>query len=188
MSLTNATIVQASSQTQYRHKGGRMLPLIDVGKANALVEKATTSPPVTPRRPSVASRSTLTLVEFRGGRGELHPQRVQSVRPTSLDRVGRTPTQARPRVHRRAASVPVPLSASVAPPRPLSDGPMGWTYTPLAARSGTLECFLPPTHYSQKKRGVKWLIERAEKVKGFFRRGREYLRSKRGSRVKSDSL
>ncbi|KAK7179255.1 hypothetical protein PSPO01_14697 [Paraphaeosphaeria sporulosa] len=145
-----------------RRKSRNILPLINVMIANEFVEEtlsATTPPPqgsfISPYalndyRFPVASGSTLT-----------RPQPVRSITPWSIpilsvngllpasaSRVYRKPVAIRPG-HRRVVSLPADITG---PPRPLTDGPLGYTYTPTASRfSEQLEFFLPLEQYIHHK-------------------------------------
>ncbi|KAF2446991.1 hypothetical protein P171DRAFT_429940 [Karstenula rhodostoma CBS 690.94] len=147
--------LRARKAARSRSKSRQIHPTINVTVANELVETTPsvfTAPPqgshLSPTgmhdyRFPIASSSTLTS---RQPKQSITPPsipvlRVNGPRPASSGRISRTPA-APHRSHRRVVSVPVGRL------RPLSDGPLGYTYTPVASRpSESLEFFLPPEHF-----------------------------------------
>jgi hypothetical protein len=151
-----SSTMRAQKVARARNKNRQMLPT-SVTKGNELVEKLPSfntvpshggclGPPVlnknnssmasgsmpTPRQPTRSfTPPSIPVNRFDGPRTSL------------AGRVVKIPTLAN-RSHRRVVSVPA------ARPRPLSDGPGGYTYTSVAYRPReSLESFLPPEHYSR---------------------------------------
>lgn len=150
--------LRARKETRSRSKSRNMLPKINVTMANELFGKtpsAVTGPlqagHLSPHIMSnysfpMASVSTVTSRQL--ARFITPPSipvlRINGPRPVSSSRISRE-TTAPHRSHRRAVSLPIHM---MGPPRPLTDGPMGYTYTPVASRSSeSLDFFLPPEHY-----------------------------------------
>lgn len=80
---------------------------------------------------------------------------VSSSHHTSSCGIARTTMQSRHRIHRQVGA------ASICRPRPLSDGPMGWTYTPVTSRPlQSFESFLPIQHYAHPNTSALSLLLR----------------------------
>ncbi|KAF9738274.1 hypothetical protein PMIN01_03557 [Paraphaeosphaeria minitans] len=150
--------LRAGDAARSRSKSQNMLPTINITIANEFVEETlsviTTSSQVGHINPYLIQNhhspmaSAYTLTAHQSARSITPPSipilRVNGQRPASSGSVSRKPSALRPG-HRRVVSLPADM---IRPPRPLTDGPMGYTYTPTASRfSEKLEFFLPPEYY-----------------------------------------
>jgi hypothetical protein len=152
----------ARPQSKDQSTSRNMLPEINVMLANEFVEETLTAisvplqnrflgPPAVYNYPSPTVSSYTLNPNQRTG--SITPPsvpvlRVDNSRPASYSRTSRNAAGKRP-AHRRVVSLPADM---MGPLRPLTDGPMGYTYTPTATRfSERLESFIPPEHYARRK-------------------------------------
>lgn len=154
--------LRAEGATRSRSKRRFMLPEINVTLANEFVEETLSAmsaplqksfliPPamhhcpllVVPGSASVLSQRTRSITP-----PSVPVLRVNNRRPASSGRSYRNAAAQRPK-HRRNVSLPADM---MGPLRPLTDGPMGYTYTPTASRSREkLDFFIPSEHYARHK-------------------------------------